>query len=130
MARERTVARSHARAMFASVGCRGAAGGYNRAVSGLRAQNQAICQIIGPGGELGATSDDEMSTLAFRHSRVRLAPPHVDSSAGALCTPLPCCTTMSPRGALHQNPNGNATSLTKMDEVFSFDSPQIDGAAP
>ena len=36
----------------------------------------------------------------FLHSRVRLAPPHVDSSAGAPCTPLPCRTTMSPRGAL------------------------------
>ena len=55
--------------------------------------------------------------------------PHVDSSAGAPCTPLPCRTTMSPRGALHQNPNGNATRFVNMDEVFLGECPKTKGAA-
>ena len=77
-----------------------------------------------------------LSALAWRpvgrgfcYSRVRLAPPHVDSSAGALCMPLPCRTTMSPRGALHQNPNGNATRFVNMDEVFLGECPKTKGAA-
>ena len=45
-------------------------------------------------------SSSKLEACGYHHS-VRLAPPQVDSSAGALRTPLPCCTTMSPRGALH-----------------------------
>ena len=78
---------------------------------------------------LAATQVDE-GVLAFRHSSVRLAPPHVDSSAGAPCTPLPCRTTMSPRGALTQNPNGNATRFVNMDEVFSVGTPRPPGQPP
>ena len=71
-----------------------------------------------------------MGMLAFRHSRVRLAPPHVDSSAGTLRMPLPCCRTMSLRGALNQNPNENATSFIIMDEVVSVDTPRPPGQPP
>ena len=34
------------------------------------------------------------------------------------------------QGALHQNPNGNATRFVNMDGISPFDSPKIAGAAP